>query len=172
MVEGYRGLVVRLIKAVNASLKDLRGTPQHLATILETFPDFAALGNDNLTNQLTHSQFTFAPFAGYAPPSVWEAQEAWMIAGGNTYINPADQAQWGYSNFVDMSYYNQALGGTRSVKSDKIHNSLITLAAKVYGDRTQWKQIYTWNKKFFQQKKVSEARAANFTLRVGTVLRY
>jgi ABC-type nitrate/sulfonate/bicarbonate transport system substrate-binding protein len=170
-LKSHRAVVVRLLKAVNASLKDLRSSPENLTSIMMKNPDYAALGTANLTDQIRSVQFSFSPYDGYVQRSVWGALQAWMIAGGATYIDPADP-KWGYNNFVDMSYYDQAIGGTRTKKSDRAHNTLVKIAVWVYGDRTQWSRLYGYNKRFFAKHGVTKARAANYALAAGTSIKY
>jgi ABC-type nitrate/sulfonate/bicarbonate transport system substrate-binding protein len=167
----HRAQVQRLIKGLNRSIRVIRSDPETIARLVIRDADLAALQLETVIDQVKHLKPFWSPFDGFFPPNNWPATQAWLRSSGLSFVNGAD-AKWGYRNFVDMSYYNAALKGTRTVKIDKAHRTLRTIAAKVFGDRTLWATLYDSNKKVFQSRRVSKAKAAGFALPVGTVLRY
>jgi hypothetical protein len=167
----HRSQVQRLIKGLNQALGVIRSSPDTITSVVLRDRDLAALDPTTVKDQVSHLKPFWAPFNGFFAPNTWPGTQTWLIASGLTNVNGADE-KWRYHNFVDMSYYNNALRGTRRVAVDKTHRTLVSCAAKVFGDRTLWPTLYAQNKQLFQKQKISKARAASFELKLGTELRY
>jgi ABC-type nitrate/sulfonate/bicarbonate transport system substrate-binding protein len=170
-LKSHRPQMVRLVKALERTRRTLVRQPTAVGALLADIPDLAPQGQAGLTDAYTHLQPFLTPFNGYFPRNAWRAMQVWLILGGSSFINPAE-AKWNYDNFVDMSYYDAALAGTRTVTTTKQRNTLVKVAAHVFGDRTLWTRIYRQNRRFFAQRDISQARARTVKLRVGTRLRY
>jgi ABC-type nitrate/sulfonate/bicarbonate transport system substrate-binding protein len=171
-LKSHHDLAVRLIKALDKGRKDLFGLPPtQVAQMLSQNTMFAGFDIPTMADALVHSKPVMTPFDGYVPRSNWRAIQAYMIQGGEDWLNPADP-KWSYDNFVDMSYYFEALGGKRTSKSDATHNTLVKLAAALYGDRTLSSKLYTYNKDLFAKRGVSPTKAQTYALPAGTTIRY
>jgi len=149
----------RIRKAIDQGMATVDGRAAKSATIAEV-----TVGEDA------------AQALGIRTGDSWDLIGRWgttrvRVAGLFRPLNPADP-RWSYDNFVDMSYYFEALGGKRTAKSDKAHNTLVKLAASLYGDRTLATKLYTYNKDLFAKRGVSQTKAQTYALPAGTSIRY
>jgi ABC-type nitrate/sulfonate/bicarbonate transport system substrate-binding protein len=109
-----KAAIERFLSVVEAALKAIRTVPaQDVATALHGFPDFSSTPVATLASQLREAlpHISPAPSNGYISSSIYATSVRFLKHAGSTYsfLNSGD-AKWDYSQRVDMSYYDAAIG--------------------------------------------------------------
>ncbi len=102
--------VVAFVKGMDKALQYLKtATPEEIADLLLTSPDYKTYTRDQLAGLIKEVRFGFGPDAGFVSEATWGQWATLLNQSAFPYVQTSNPT-WAYSARVDMGPYKTALG--------------------------------------------------------------